>query len=78
LIERLSLERVAVAAVGGSDGDRELLEAAGLRFFVGDGPPNISGLVHLPGGDMLQIARRIVGREENGVMSASSGIRTQR
>ncbi len=66
LIERLSLERAAVAAVGDSDGDRELLEAASLRFFVGDRPPDIPGLVHLPGGDMLEIARRIVGRDENG------------
>jgi haloacid dehalogenase-like hydrolase len=64
LIERLSLERAAVAAVGDSDGDRELLEAAGLRFFVGDRPPNLPGLVHLPRGDMLEIARRIV--DENG------------
>ena len=66
LIERLSLERAAVAAVGDSDGDRELLEAAGLRLFVGDRPPDIPGLVHLPGGDMLEIARRVVGRDENG------------
>jgi len=65
LIERLSLERAAVAAVGDSDGDRELLEAAGLRFFVGDRPPDIPGLVHLPGGNMLEIARRIVGRDES-------------
>jgi phosphoserine phosphatase len=60
LIERLSLERSAVAAVGDSNGDRELLEAAGVRFFVGDRPPGIPGLVHLPGGDMLEIAGRIV------------------
>jgi phosphoserine phosphatase len=66
LIERLSLERGAVAAVGDSDGDRELLEAAGLRFFVGDRPPDIPDLVHLPGGDMLDVARRIVGLDENG------------
>jgi phosphoserine phosphatase len=78
LIERLSLERAAVAAVGDSHGDRELLEAAGLRFFVGDMPPDIPRLVHLPGGNMLEIARRIVGREENGGTAASSGIRAPR
>lgn len=78
LIQRLSLERSAVAAVGDSDGDRELLQAAGLRFFVGDRPPDIPGLVHLPGGDMLDIARRMVGLDENGRKAASSGSRAHR
>lgn len=57
---QLGLNPTQVAAVGDSDGDRELLEAAGRRFFVGLDPLDLAGLVHLPGGDMLDIAHRIV------------------
>lgn len=38
---RLGLQANQVAAVGDSANDRDLLEAAGLRFFVGETPPAI-------------------------------------
>jgi HAD superfamily phosphoserine phosphatase-like hydrolase len=60
LMERLALPPTAVAAVGDSDGDRELLQSAGLRFFVGARPPDLPGIVHLPDGNILDIADRIV------------------
>jgi phosphoserine phosphatase len=60
LSERLDLRRDQVAAIGDSENDRELLEAAGLRFFVGETPPTIPGLIHLPAADMSEIAGRIV------------------
>jgi hydroxymethylpyrimidine pyrophosphatase-like HAD family hydrolase len=50
-----------VAAVGDSDGDRELLDAGGLRFFVGERPPEVPQLVHMPHANMLDIARLMVG-----------------
>jgi HAD superfamily phosphoserine phosphatase-like hydrolase len=62
LIKRLELDPASVAAVGDSDGDRELLDAAGLRFFVGERPPDVPQLVHVPHANMLDIARLIVGR----------------
>jgi phosphoserine phosphatase len=50
-----------VAAVGDSAGDEELLREAGLRFFVGvRPPPDLAGVVHLPGADLLDVARRIL------------------
>jgi hydroxymethylpyrimidine pyrophosphatase-like HAD family hydrolase len=49
-----------VAAVGDSDGDRELLEVAEWRFFVGEEPPDLPGLVHLAGANLLEIAHRIL------------------
>jgi phosphoserine phosphatase len=60
LSERLGLLPHQVAAVGDSDGDRELLEAAGLRFFVGKTPPAVSDLIHLPAARIDDIASRIV------------------
>jgi HAD superfamily phosphoserine phosphatase-like hydrolase len=57
---KLGLHRDQVAAVGDSDSDRELLEAAGSRFFVGEDAPPIPQLIHLPAADMSDIASRIV------------------
>ena len=59
----LGLALHEVAAVGDSDGDTELLEAAGLRFFVGDRAPAIPGLIHLQRANLLGIAHRIVAAE---------------
>ncbi len=56
----LGLERSQIAAVGDSDGDRELLEAAGMRFYVGSTAPSITGTAHLPDADIAEIARRIL------------------
>jgi phosphoserine phosphatase len=49
-----------LAAVGDSEGDREMLAAAGFGVFVGDRPPDIPNLVHMPGADMYEVAERIV------------------
>ena len=57
----LGLEEREVAAVGDSEGDRELLEAATVRFFVGQQPlDGLPGVVHLPGADIFSIAQRLV------------------
>lgn len=61
----LRLTQSAVAAVGDSDGDRELLGAAGLRFCVGEQALDVAGLVHLPGASMLDIARLILGERND-------------
>ncbi len=60
LTARLGLRLDQVAAVGDSANDRDLLEAARLRFFVGASPPVISDLVHLPEGSIDGIARWII------------------
>lgn len=62
---QLALSAARVAAVGDSSNDTDLLAAAELRFFVGDGaPPRLPGLVHRPGGDIEQIAREVLERWE--------------
>jgi hydroxymethylpyrimidine pyrophosphatase-like HAD family hydrolase len=63
LSKKLELDQSSVAAVGDSDGDRELLGAAGLRFFVGERPPDVPRVVHLPDANMTEIARTIVRHE---------------
>jgi phosphoserine phosphatase len=62
LTQRLGLEQAEVAAIGDSAvGDRWMLEAAGHRYFVGESPPgDLAGVIHRPGGDMLEIARLLV------------------
>jgi len=50
-----------VAAVGDSDGDRELLEAAGARYCVGERRIDVPGTVHMPRANLLEIANRLVG-----------------
>jgi HAD superfamily phosphoserine phosphatase-like hydrolase len=60
LSARLDLRRSEVAAVGDSENDREMLEAAGLRFFVGQTVPDVPDVVHIPDADMDELACRIV------------------
>jgi HAD superfamily phosphoserine phosphatase-like hydrolase len=60
LIERLQLPEHAVAAVGDSEGDRELLEAAGVRYCVGARTIEIADVVHMPQASMLEIAKQVV------------------
>lgn len=62
----LALDRREVAAVGDSDGDREMLAAAGLRIFVGQRPPEMPETIHLPGADMLDVAHVILERSSRG------------
>lgn len=58
LSNRLGLAPRQVAAVGDSDNDRELLEAARLRFFVGMTRPAIPQVIHDPGGNIHDIVRQ--------------------
>jgi hydroxymethylpyrimidine pyrophosphatase-like HAD family hydrolase len=50
----------AVAAVGDSEGDRELLEAAGVRYCVGARKIEVADVVHMPRAGILEIAHQMV------------------
>jgi phosphoserine phosphatase len=56
----LALAHERTAAVGDSFGDFAVLHAAALRFFVGSQPPTEFEAVHLPDGDISEIAQNIV------------------
>jgi phosphoserine phosphatase len=59
----LRVPAARVAAVGDSGSDADLLAAASLRFFVGEGPPPaLPSLVHRPAGDIASLAREILER----------------
>jgi HAD superfamily phosphoserine phosphatase-like hydrolase len=60
LASRLHLPRQAVAAVGDSESDRELLEAAELRYCVGERKIEVSNVVHMPRASILEIAQLVV------------------
>lgn len=63
LAARLGVPGARVAAVGDSGSDAELLSAASLRFFVGEGPlPALPALAHRPAGDIGSLAREILDR----------------
>lgn len=62
LIARLDLPQQAVAAVGDSEGDRELLEAAGVRYCVGERRIEVAEVVHLPRASILEIAQQVVAK----------------
>lgn len=57
---RLGLHRREVAGVGDSEGDREMLAAAGFGVLVGERPLDIPDVVYMPGANMYEVARRIV------------------
>ena len=59
---KLGLHQRELAAVGDSEGDREMLAAAGFRVFVGDRPAAIPDVLHMSGSDMYEVAERIVGQ----------------
>jgi phosphoserine phosphatase len=52
------LDQRELAAVGDSDGDREMLAAAGFRVCVGDRPLKLPDVVHMPEADMFEVAER--------------------
>jgi HAD superfamily phosphoserine phosphatase-like hydrolase len=54
------LHQRELAAVGDSEGDREMLAAAGFRVFVGDQPLDLPDVLHMPGANMYEVAERIV------------------
>jgi HAD superfamily phosphoserine phosphatase-like hydrolase len=60
LIKQLDLPQQAVAAIGDSEGDRELLEAAGVRYCVGARKIEVEGVVHMPDASILEIAQQLV------------------
>jgi HAD superfamily phosphoserine phosphatase-like hydrolase len=60
LSKRLDLPQQAVAAVGDSEGDRELLEAAGVRYCVGARKVEVVDVVHMPRASILEIAQQVV------------------
>jgi phosphoserine phosphatase len=62
LSAQLELPQQAVAAVGDSEGDRELLEAAGVRYCVGERKIAAAEVVHLPRASMLEIAQQLVAK----------------
>jgi phosphoserine phosphatase len=62
LIARLDLPQQAVAAVGDSEGDRELLEAAGIRYCVGGRKVDVAEVVHMPRASMLEVAQQLVAK----------------
>jgi HAD superfamily phosphoserine phosphatase-like hydrolase len=50
-----------VAGVGDSSGDLPMLKLVGLPIFVGRSvPAGVSRVIHLPDGDIAEVARRIV------------------
>ena len=60
LVARLGLPQQAVAAVGDSEGDRELLEAAGVRYCVGARKIDVAQVVHMPRASILELAQRVI------------------
>lgn len=60
LMHQLDLTPRQVAAIGDSSGDRAMLEHVDHRFFVGARLPDGLDAIHLPDGDILAIAQRIV------------------
>lgn len=61
LRRRLGLARDEVAAVGDSWRDVPMFEVAGESFYVGDVLPSGVRAVHVPSGDIAEIARLIGG-----------------
>ncbi len=60
----LNMPYEQTAAVGDSSGDLSMLAAAGLRFFLGpEAPPGLE-CMHIPGGDIDDVARRIIAEWE--------------
>jgi HAD superfamily phosphoserine phosphatase-like hydrolase len=60
LAAQLDVPHPSVAAVGDSEGDRELLEAAGIRYYVGTGKIEVSSIIHIPHASILDVAQRLV------------------
>ena len=60
LIGRRGFARDEAAAVGDSWRDLPMFEVVGRRFYVGDELPDGVDAVHVPSGDIHEIARRIV------------------
>jgi len=60
LASQLAVPAERTAAVGDSVGDKEMLEAAAVRVFVGAEPPRGLKCVHMSDGNILEVARTII------------------
>ncbi len=60
LMSELGLSRNEVAAIGDSWGDLEMLRSVGHPYYVGDQLPAGEAFIHLPGGDIHEIAQRVI------------------
>jgi hypothetical protein len=64
LAERLGLGHPELAAVGDSIRDESLLRATARPFYVGDPlPEELADVPHFPDGNLLRIARELLGQE---------------
>lgn len=61
LCERSALTFNEVAAVGDTSGDYDMLRLAGRAVFLGPLKPDVPGAVHLPDGDIRDVAQAIIG-----------------
>ena len=62
LSSELAVPYERTAAVGDSSRDIDMLRATALRFFVGLHPPSEMECIHIPDGDILEVARYILAR----------------
>ena len=66
LVSQLGLPKERTAAVGDSSGDLAMLHVAVLRFYVGVQPPFGLTCVHIPHGNILDVAQHILAQWELG------------
>ncbi len=62
LASELEVPHERTAAVGDSSGDVDMLHTTALRVFVGPEPPAGLDCIHMPRGDILEVAQRILAR----------------
>ncbi|MCZ6539443.1 MAG: HAD-IB family phosphatase [Chloroflexi bacterium] len=60
LARRIVVPRHRVVAVGDSDGDVPMLIAAGHGIYVGQSDPELTGVVHMPGAGIGDIAEHVL------------------
>ncbi len=63
LAEALGIATTEIAAVGDSPGDYEMLRGAGLAIFVGNEPPDLTNVTHLPDADIRDVWKTILNFE---------------
>jgi HAD superfamily phosphoserine phosphatase-like hydrolase len=72
LIARRGLPRDDVAAVGDSWRDLPMFEIAGRSYYVGEVPPPDVDVIHVPDGDIDEIARHIVEHRDAATLRLTS------
>lgn len=58
--EQHGISMPMTAAVGDTSSDYDMLRLAGLGIFVGDSPPTVKGLSHMPDADIRHVAAAIL------------------